>query len=72
MEQQPPWFPLELPPKPPGGAKEQLRVRRCEACGKFRFLPRHQPETVPFVCAELMDPKRALCSAPNLVWRWDV
>jgi len=66
----PRWHPLA--PVDDGESPELLRVRRCSACGKYRLLPRHQPEPAdPFVCSVIADPARASCGAPHMVWRWD-
>lgn len=68
-----PWEPLSLPPLTCEGAESDaaqvLRVRRCTACGKYRVLPRHQPEQGGvFVCSGLADPMFASCDAPCPVW----
>ena len=51
--------------------EQKLRVRRCAACGKYRVLPRHQPEmgtTSVFKCEQLADVRFASCEAPCPVW----
>ena len=50
-------------------AAQLLRIRRCCACGKYRVLPRYQPEPPqPFDCGALADTRFASCEAACPVW----
>ena len=57
----------------PRAAADRLRVRRCDACGVWRLLPRHQVDEPPpgeFVCSTLLDGRRAACAAGHVVATW--
>ena len=63
------WHPLELPRDAPSDPAQLLRVRRCSLCGKYRVLPRYQPEpSGVFTCGALADARVAACDAPCRVW----
>ena len=65
--------PLSLPRVDASDCAQQLRVRRCTLCGKYRVLPRHQPQPIaPFVCEMLADRRLASCDAPCPVWLSDL
>ena len=81
----PRWQASEAQPKKQESlqSEQALHVRRCVACGKWRLLPRHQPdvwsaageqspaaETPAFRCASILDDRRNTCEGPQPVCTW--